>query len=137
MNKQTGQCLCGSIQYEISEAPIITAACHCSHCQKASGSAYSLNICVAESGFSIHGETQRCYVDQGDSGLAVKRYFCHQCGSPLYTQADAMPGIMIVKAGTLDDTSGFKPAANIWCDSRMAWLTQEQKILDFAKMPPS
>ena len=137
MSKQTGQCLCGSIQYEISEEPIITAACHCTHCQKATGSAYSLNICVPESGFAIKGETLRSYVDQGDSGLSLKRYFCHQCGSPLYTQADAMPGIMIIKAGTLDDTSEFKPVANIWSQSKMAWLTQDNKMLDFDKMPPS
>lgn len=137
MSKQTGRCLCGATHYEISEEPIITAACHCTHCQKATGSAYSLNICVPESGFSIKGNTLRSYVDKGDSGLALKRFFCHQCGSPLYTQADAMPGIMIVKAGTLDDTSEFKPAANIWCDSKMEWLKHEQQMLDFEKMPPS
>ena len=136
MSKQTGQCLCGSMQYEISEEPIITAACHCTHCQKATGSAYSLNICVPENGFAIKGETLRSYIDQGDSGLPLQRHFCHQCGSPLYTQADAMPGIIIVKAGTLDDTSEFKPVANIWCQSKMDWLTQDNNMLDFDKMPP-
>ena len=122
---------------KISEEPIITAACHCTHCQRATGSAYSLNICLPESGFSIKGETLRYYLDKGDSGLPLKRFFCHQCGSPLYTQADSMPGIMIVKAGTLDDTSGFSPAANIWCDSKMEWLKGNAKPANFDQMPPT
>ena len=135
MSKQTGQCLCGSMQYEISAEPIITAACHCKHCQRATGSAYSLNICVSESGFSIKGETLRYYADKSESGLPLKRFFCHQCDSPLYTQAEAMPGIMIVKAGTLDDTSKFSPATNIWCESKMEWLKQGIKAPEFSQMP--
>ena len=135
MTNQTGQCLCGSMKYEISGDPIMSVACHCTHCQKATGTAYSLNIGVPSDKFKMTGGTLTTYVDRGDSGKDLRRYFCNRCGSPLYTEADAMPGMTIVKAGTLDDTKAFKPSANIYCESKMEWLKHEHKTVDFAQMP--
>lgn len=136
MTTQTGQCLCGSMTYEISADPVLTATCHCTHCQKSSGSAFSINVVVPEDGFKITGNTLTDYVDQGDSGLNLHRYFCNQCGSPVYTRADAMPGVSIIKAGTLNDTSSFKPAINIWCESQMEWIKDDEKAPNFDQMPP-
>tara|TARA_R110002074_G_scaffold145034_1_gene293237 strand:+ start:99787 stop:100203 length:417 start_codon:yes stop_codon:yes gene_type:complete len=137
MNNQTGQCLCGSMHYEISADPVMLANCHCTHCQKASGSAFSSNTVVPAEAFKITGDTLTTYLDHGDSGLELRRYFCSRCGSPLYTEADAMPGLTIVKAGTLDDTSSYKPTADIWCASKMDWLKQGVETAEFEQMPPS
>ncbi len=113
----------------------MSVVCHCTHCQKATGSAYSANICIPSEGFNISGDTLSTYVDQGDSGLDLRRFFFHACGSPIYTEAEAMPGLAIVKVGTLDDTSLFKPSANIFCQSKMAWLKEDGETTDFPKMP--
>ena len=137
MTKQTGQCLCGSIQYEVTEEPVMSANCHCINCQKTSGSAFSTNIVVPASGFNISGETLTDYVDLGDSGQELHRYFCNKCGSPIYTEVDIMPGVIVVKVGTLDNTSSYVPGANIWCDSQMSWLKNKLEGPEFEKMPPS
>tara|TARA_R110002096_G_scaffold124632_3_gene269420 strand:- start:2974 stop:3384 length:411 start_codon:yes stop_codon:yes gene_type:complete len=131
------QCLCGSIHYKITAEPLLTAVCHCTHCQKATGSAYSINIGVPANGFHVDGDTLSTYVDKGDSGQDLRRYFCNNCGSPIYTEADVMPGISIVKAGTLDDTSSFTPGINIFCQSKMAWLNDNGETVDFEQMPPA
>ncbi len=135
MTTQTGQCLCGSMTYEITAEPINSITCHCKHCQKASGSAFSINIVVPSDSFEITGNTLTDYLDQGDSGQDLHRYFCNQCGSPLYTEVAAMPGVTIVKVGTLNDTSTFKPALNIWCDSQMQWVKDDEKAPNFDQMP--
>lgn len=137
MSKQTGQCLCGSVIYEISADPVLTANCHCTHCQKATGTAFSSNVVIPEDSFQISGDTLTDYVDRGDSGLELHRYFCNQCGSPLYTRADAMPGVSIVKAGTLNDTSSYTPAINIWCESKMQWVINDEGTPAFNRMPPA
>ena len=137
MSKQAGQCLCGAMSYEITEEPVLSAVCHCTHCQKATGAAFSINVGIPSDGFKIAGDTLKTYVDQGDSGKDLRRYFCGQCGSPLYSEADAMPGLAIVKVGTLDDTSSFKPGMNIFCENRMDWLKQDIEMVDFEKMPTS
>jgi len=123
------------MKYEITGDPIRSVACHCTHCQKASGTAYSLNIVVPSDQFDITGDTLTTYIDKGDSGQDLRRFFCNRCGSPLFTEADAMPGLSIVKAGTLDDTTTFKPSANIFCDSKMEWLKHHSNAIDFAQMP--
>lgn len=135
MVKQTGQCLCGSIQYEILSSPLFSTTCHCTHCQKSSGSAFSINIGVPAESFNITGSTLTDYIDIGGSGQNLHRYFCSQCGSPLYTKPDRRPGIVIVKVGTLDNTNTFKPDINIWCDSKMEWLKQDIKVPEFSQMP--
>jgi hypothetical protein len=135
MSRQTGQCLCGSILYEISADPVFSANCHCTHCQKATGSAFSSNIGIPLEAFKITGNSLGDYVDQGDSGQPLHRYFCNQCGSPIYTLADSIPGVAIVKVGTLNDTSGYQPEVNIWCASKMQWLKKNKAIVDFDQTP--
>jgi len=114
-----GGCLCGAVRYEGSD-PVVTAVCHCKHCQKISGSAFSLNVLFTDDKVRFEGATQH-YLDTGDSGKHLQRHFCPKCGSSLYTKADALPGLTIVKAGTLDDTSGVKPAVQLYCERAQAW----------------
>ena len=113
-----GGCLCGAVRYSISGEPLVTAVCHCTHCQKQGGSAFSVVAVVADAQYSQTGET-RVYGDRGESGKAVQRHFCGECGSPIVSLVEAMPGLTIVKAGTLDDPKALKPAQEVWCGS--AW----------------
>ena len=48
-----------------------------------------------------------------------------------------MPGLVVVKAGTLNDTTSYTPGANIWCDSQMSWIKNKLPEPNFEKMPPS
>lgn len=113
-----GGCLCGAIRYSISGEPLVTAVCHCTHCQKQGGSAFSVVAVVTDSQYSQTGVT-RVYGDTGDSGKGVQRHFCGDCGSPIVSLVEAMPGLTMVKAGTLDDPKGLKPSQEVWCGS--AW----------------
>lgn len=81
------------MKYEIASDPIMSAACHCTQCQKITGTAYSLNIGVPSDQFNITGDALTTYLDKGDSGEDLRRYFfCNRCGSPLYTEANSIPG---------------------------------------------
>lgn len=117
----TGGCLCGAVRYELTAEPLASMNCHCKNCQRQAGSAFSTIIGVPEGGVSVTGEP-RTYVDHGDSGGRVQRQFCGNCGSPLFSIVDSAPGMVWIKAGTLDDTSTFKPAMNIYAKSKQAWL---------------
>ena len=77
----------------------------------------------------------KAFDDIGDSGKPLKRWFCSQCGSPIWTEADAMPDTAIVKASAFDDTSWIKPTLEIFCDSRQAWTPKIEGLASFAKMP--
>ncbi|QYJ08625.1 GFA family protein [Qipengyuania flava] len=95
--------------------------CHCTHCQKQSGSAFSTIVGVPEGQVAITGEVSR-YKDSGESGKSVERQFCGTCGSPLFSKVEVSPGLLWVKAGTLDDTSAFAPTAHLWTRSKQDWV---------------
>ena len=117
----TGGCLCGQVRYTISADPVFVGVCHCTNCQKQSGAAYSVNVGVRQDALELQG-TLKTYVDHGDSGRQVLRRFCPDCGSPVITDAEAIPGMHIVKAGTLDDSSGLRPQRQIFCASKHPWV---------------
>lgn len=58
----------------------------------------------------------------------VERYFCGNCGSPIYSAIPGMEGIAILKNGSLDDASAFKPMFHAWCDSRQGWIELDDEV---------
>ncbi|MEZ5680581.1 MAG: GFA family protein [Erythrobacter sp.] len=121
MAKTEGGCLCGAVRYAFEGDPVAAMVCHCTHCQKQSGSAFSTILSVPEGALELSGEPST-YHDAGESGKAVDRIFCTNCGSPLISKVEVAPGMAFIKAGTLDDTSGFAPAVHIWTKSKQCWV---------------
>ena len=119
----TGRCLCGEITYEIQGDLIATAVCHCDHCQRQSGGAFSVNLIVHESQLALSG-TLSTFEDRGenDDAVYVHRRFCGQCGSPIFSALVEPAGVLAVKAGTLDDRSGVTPTVEVWCDHKQPWV---------------
>jgi hypothetical protein len=122
MADREGGCLCGAVRYVLKSDPLMTAVCHCTHCQRQSGGVFSTNVAVPEAAYVQTGET-KVFEDKGDSGQAVHRHFCPQCGSPILSKVAAMPGVVLVKAGTLDDMSGLTPAIEVYTDHAATWVT--------------
>ena len=121
MMGQTGGCLCGQIRYELNADPLMCVTCHCKNCQRQAGSALSIIIGVPENSVRIEG-TVKTYNDTGDSGATVRRQFCENCGSPVFTRGESPSGVMFIKAGTLDDTSGLQPTFHCYTKSKQDWL---------------
>ncbi len=118
----TGGCLCGAVRYEVNSEPAMQAVCHCSHCQRQAGSAFSTIVGVPEAAVKLTAGTPKSYIDHGESGKAVERQFCGNCGSPLFSLVEVMPGMTFIKSGTLDDTSFFQPTVHVWARSKQAWV---------------
>jgi hypothetical protein len=132
MAKLSGGCLCGKVRYSTSAEPVFTAICHCKNCQKQAGTAYSVVTAFPRDTLSIEG-TLKAYRDTGDSGQPVHRNFCPDCGSPITSEVSAMPDLVFLKAGTLDDTSRLKPTMEIYCSSAQPWVASGGDRQKFAK----
>jgi hypothetical protein len=129
-----GGCLCGKVRYSGEAEPKFVGLCHCRNCQKESGSAFSIVVGIPQDALSVHGEL-KTFRDKGDSGKAMFRRFCPECGSTLMDEAEAMPGVIMVQVGTLDDASWVKPAMQIYCASAQPWVQLGGEMQRFAKMP--
>lgn len=88
-----GSCMCGDIAYEYSGEPAVTALCHCTDCQKWSGSAYTSNVVVPRKDFKVTKGSPKNYNIKGDSGKMNDHWFCGSVSPfslPLYrTQASS------------------------------------------------
>lgn len=119
---RSGGCLCGAVRYEVAWPPLGVSACHCTHCQKQSGSAFSVVARVPREGLKVTGILTDFH-DTAESGGSVIRRFCAKCGSPLISEIlqGQSAAFLFIKTGTLDDTSGASPTSHWWTSSAQDW----------------
>lgn len=118
---QEGSCLCGDITYRITDKPLFTHACHCTVCQKITGTSYWLSMFVLENDFEIiTGELKIVYPPQ-TYGVAAKHY-CGNCGCNIYGTHTYLKGLVLPATGTFEDTTWFAPQAHIFTRSKQPWV---------------
>jgi hypothetical protein len=134
MAKIEGGCFCGKVRYSAEAEPIFAGVCHCRSCQKITGTSYSVVVAIPAPALTVTGDL-KVYDSVGDSGKATHSGFCPNCGSPVTDTADVMEGVVMLRAGTMDDQSWLKPTMEIYCDSKMPWVSLGGDLKSFPKMP--
>ena len=129
--KLTGGCLCGAVRYEYDGEVGAAGYCHCADCRRVSGSAFGISVRVETAGFRLTQGTPKAFTKPGDSGRLVTRYFCSDCGSPLFTAPPLHPTVYFIKAGSLDDASVVKPNRQAWTRSRVDWAEIDPSIASY------
>lgn len=132
----SGSCLCGAVSYQFQGDPKGFQYCHCSRCQKVSGSAHGSIMFVKSEQFKwISGENlvNRYEVPEAQFYASC---FCRNCGSSLPWEVKGTNNIAI-PAGTLDQDPGIKPRRNIYYDSRACWLESSGDLKSFSEGPVS
>lgn len=128
-----GGCNCGAVRYRAEGDPIVVAQCHCTNCQRQSGSAFSVNLLFKGTAVSQEGDLS-VYEDKDTfSGNAVLRKFCGRCGSPIFSELTDGKGLLIVKAGTLDDPAPFVPTVSVWTSTALPWVIRPEGQYAFEK----
>ena len=136
MPRINGSCLCGSVHFSTEAEPVFVGVCHCHDCQRFTGSAFSTVVAVPSAVLQITG-TLKTFSKPGDSGKLIHRRFCPDCGSGIVDDADALPGISMLNAGTMDDCSWLAPQSEVYCDSAQPWVHLGGELKRFGKMPAS
>ena len=117
--KVEGGCYCGDVRYEAEGDALVKAQCHCRECQYITGGAPNMFMAMPKEGFRFTKGEPKAF-SRSDLENPVTREFCPNCGTHLLTRSPKRPDAVIVKVGTLDDTSQFgKPAIAIFtCDQQ-------------------
>lgn len=134
-SQNTGKCQCGAVTYTVKGDPLRMAQCHCEDCRRASGTGHMSLAFFNEDQINISGETHS-YSSTADSGNINTRNFCPKCGSRLFGSNSARTGVVAITAGTLDNSSWFKPAVIVYAAHRPAWDQMDESLPTFDKMPP-
>ncbi|MEM8563689.1 MAG: GFA family protein [Pseudomonadota bacterium] len=136
--KTSGACFCGDITYRATINADFIGVCHCRDCQIFGGSAFRMVALAKPEDFKItHGEPK--YFDKTSaSGNTRRMVFCGQCGTHLCSLPPEPMGddsFVSIRISTCDDFASLAPIAEIYCESRVAWLTPMQGTLQFERMP--
>lgn len=132
----TGGCLCEKMKYVSEGAPMVVGHCYCQDCRRASGTGHCTHVAVAATGFHAVGDI-RFFAKPADSGNMVRRGFCPDCGTQLYSTNDATPGMVYIRASSLDEPDLIAPQLSVYAARAAAWDRPPGDLPAFAAMPPA
>ena len=130
----SGSCQCGAVTYSVNAEPLFTYACHCSSCQKRTGSAFSLGLIITTAALDLKG-TLTAWQRVSEQGNTNTRYSCASCGNIIYGIGDSNPELAKLQAGTLEDTRAVEPEVHIWTSRKQPWLTLPDRARQFETQP--
>jgi len=130
-----GGCLCGLIRYRLTEEPLTLYACHCTDCQRGTGSAFALSMIVFKSALELRQGDPRTYAVTLSDGRQKHGKFCGECGTRLWGEPPKFPLVVVVQPGTLDDTTSLHPIGHIWTRSAQPWISIPKDTLNFETQP--
>jgi hypothetical protein len=116
----TGACLCGGVRYEVSAPLVVAGYCHCTRCQRRSGTGAAASAKVEPGSFRVTAgaELIRDY-DPGDGGFL--KSFCTVCGGALYSSHPDNPEILAIRLGTVDGDPGIRPSYHQRVETAAVW----------------
>jgi hypothetical protein len=114
-----GGCLCGAVRFEITEPLISAGYCHCTHCQRRTGTASSANGRVPQSGFRFLAGAEELRAFKPAEG--VPKLFCVNCGSALFSGDPMRDEQVAVRLGALDGDPGIRPQYRQFVASASPW----------------
>lgn len=135
-NIESGGCHCGEITYQFDRDNVIAGHhCHCTDCQKTTGSGKATLVLVPTAALEVKGEL-KFYTVTGSEGSHVVRGFCPNCGCPTMSKIEERPDLRIIKVGTLNDRSWVKIESSFWSSTAEDWSPVDSRVPSFEKNPP-
>lgn len=115
---QEGGCRCGKVRFRVTAEPLITAACHCSGCQRMTASAFSTTVTLPADALAVIAGDP---VIGGLHGDTARHHHCDWCKSWLFTRLPPEFGAINVRATMLDDAGWFAPFMETYTSEKLPW----------------
>jgi hypothetical protein len=112
-----GGCRCGAVRLRVTQPPLLSSACHCTGCQRMTGSAYALALSLNAAGFEVtRGEPVL-----GGMRAEPKHYHCPDCKSWMFTKPSDLPWLVNLRPTMLDDHAWVRPFVEIYRGEGFGW----------------
>lgn len=129
-----GACRCGAVSYRLAgDALPATYVCHCLDCQTWSGSAFAEHALIPAGELELDGATT-LYAHDGQ-GVISTQVICQRCHTRIYNRNSAVPGMVVLRAGTLTASDRLTPVAHIWVKRKQAWITVPEGVPIWQETP--
>lgn len=123
-----GSCTCGAVTYRMTHSSIFTHCCHCTWCQRETGSAFALNAMIETENLQVSGAVEEAVIpSHSGKGQTIAR--CPTCKVALYSHYAGAGRLMaFVRVGTLNDPSTCPPDIHIYTSTKLPWLVLDPSV---------
>ncbi len=129
-----GRCTCGEIHYRLRAKPMFVHCCHCSWCQRETGSAFALNAIIEADAVELLSGAPADIDTPSLSGKGQVISRCPTCQVAVWSvYSGAGPAIRFVRVGTLDDPDTCPPDVHIYTESKLPWVVLPQDARAFSQ----
>lgn len=126
-----GQCTCGRIRYRMTARALFVHACHCSWCQRETGSAFALNALIETSRLEVDGAVDYVMTPSA-SGKGQEIARCPDCLVALWSHYGSLRRkLAFVRVGTLRDPAGCPPDVHIFTSTKLPWVLLPEGVPAF------
>jgi hypothetical protein len=115
----TGGCLCGGVRFEVSEPLVSSGYCHCTRCQRRTGTAASASGRIVPGSLRILSGDELIRAWHPPDGFS--KVFCSACGGQLWSQSQEDPEIKSIRLGAFDSDPGIRPSYHQFLDNAAVW----------------
>jgi hypothetical protein len=131
----TGHCLCGGVRFEITEPLVSASYCHCTRCQRRTGTGSGISARVAPGSvrFVEGAELIREWRPPEDGHVKA---FCSVCGGHLYSRDPDDPAVMAVRMGAIDGDPGIRPQYRHHVATAVSWEPILDGLPQYPDSPP-
>lgn len=118
-----GGCLCGAVRYRVTGAPVAAYVCHCSYCQRSSGTAFQMPVFFKARQVEFRGaEMQTFDYVSPTHGRTIQTQFCPTCGTRVGSRISRAPGVQVIAAGTMDERHHIAVTCHLFTESKAPWV---------------
>ncbi|HUK82735.1 MAG TPA: GFA family protein [Verrucomicrobiae bacterium] len=121
MSKRIAACSCGQLTAITTEDPIRVSICHCTDCQRRTGSVFGAQARFRRASVEIKGQSTQ-YVRVSDDGGKAIFSFCPQCGSIVYYQLEGREDAIAIPVGAFADPGFPAPTVSVWEEDKHSWV---------------
>jgi hypothetical protein len=115
----TGGCGCGAVRFQVSAPPAGAVYCHCTRCQRRTGTSAAASARLQPGTFSVLTGAEHMKTWEVDGGF--DKVFCEICGSALLARNPRDPDVVAVRMGAFDGDPGVRPSARQFTAYAAAW----------------
>jgi hypothetical protein len=124
-----GKCACGEVHYTLSCKPMFVHCCHCSCCQRETGSAFVLNALIESDKLTIDKGVVESIKTPSNSGFGQVIVRCPSCKVALWSHYGAgKDKVAFLRVGTLDKPNKCPPNIHIFTSNKQSWVELDDTV---------
>ena len=127
--KNRGKCACGEVEYEMSASPMFVHCCHCTWCQRETGSAFAINALIESDKVVLLSGYPEFITNPSNSGIGQTIARCACCKTALWSNyGAAKEAVSFLRVGTLNNPNTYPPDIHIFTSTKQEWVQLDSAV---------